>query len=127
MINELWTPQGLSLPAGREESTPVGNNAETGKKIFKYSVLLKAKDKFGVEHKQRVEVLADESDSQSHVEDMMAQAAETFLREVKTKYQKRAPTKEERKEIGKALNEFRSYALRRRESTNKKIYYQIRK
>jgi len=105
----------------------VGYNAETGTKIFKYSVLLKAKDKFGVEHQQRVDVLADESDSRAHVEDMMAQAAETFLEEVKTKYQKRAPTQEERKEIGKALNEFRSYALRRRQSTNNQIYYQIRK
>ncbi len=123
MINELWTPQG-SVPLG---AAPVGNNAETGKGIIKYSVLLKAKDKFGIEHKQRIEILADESDSQAHVEDMMAQAAETFLEEVKVKHQKRAPTKEERKEIGKALNDFRSYALRRRESTNNKIYYQMRK
>jgi hypothetical protein len=88
LINELWTPQGLIPPAGREGSIPVGYNAESGKKIFKYSVLLKAKDKFGVEHKQLVEVLADESDSQSHVEDMMSQAAETFLEEVKTKYKR---------------------------------------
>ena len=79
MINELWTPQG-SAPSG---AAPVGYNAETGTKIFKYSVLLKAKDKFGVEHKQRVDVLADESDSRAHVEDMMAQAAETFLEEVR--------------------------------------------
>ena len=105
----------------------MGYNGETGKKIFKYSVLLKAKDKFGIEHKQRVDVLADESDSQAHVEDMMAQAAETFLEEVKTKYQKRAPTQEERKDIGRALKEFRRYALRRRESTNSKIYYKMRK
>ncbi|MCK5642790.1 MAG: hypothetical protein KAJ19_18420 [Gammaproteobacteria bacterium] len=123
MINELWTPQG-SVPLG---AAPVGHNAETGNGIVKYSVLLKAKDKFGVEHKQRIDILADEADSQAHVEDMMAQAAETFLEEVKTKHQKRAPTQEERKEIGKALNDFRSYALRRRESTNKKIYYQVRK
>ena len=123
MINELWTPQG-SAPSG---VAPVGYNGETGKKIFKYSVLLKAKDKFGIEHKQRVDVLADESDSQAHVEDMMAQAAETFLEEVKTKYQKRAPTQEERKDIGRALKEFRRYALRRRESTNSKIYYKMRK
>ena len=123
MIKDLWTPQG-SVPLG---AAPVGNNAETGNGIVKYSVLLKAKDKFGVEHKQRIDILADEADSQAHVEDMMAQAAETFLEEVKTKHQKRAPTQEERKEIGKALNDFRSYALRRRESTNKKIYYQVRK
>ena len=119
MINELWTPQG-SVPLG---SAPVGDNAETGKKVFKYSVLLKAKDKFGVEHKQRVDVLADEADSQAHVEDMMAQAAETFLEEVKTRHQKREPTPDQRKEIGKALNDFRRYALRRRESTNRTIYY----
>ena len=123
MIKDLWIPQG-SVPLG---AAPVGNNAETGGGIVKYSVLLKAKDKFGVEHKQRIDILADEADSQAHVEDMMAQAAETFLEEVKTKHQKRAPTQEERKEIGKALNDFRSYALRRRESTNRKIYYQVRK
>jgi hypothetical protein len=123
LIKDLWTPQG-TVPLG---AAPVGNNIETGKKIFKYSVILKAKDKFGIEHKQPITVVADESDSQAHVEDMMAQAAETFLEEVKAKHQKRAPTVEERKEIGKAMNDFRNYALKRRESTNRQIYYQIRK
>ncbi len=123
MVNEIWKPQG-AVPFG---AAPVGNNAETGKKIFRYSVILKAKDKFGVEHTQPITVVADESDSQAHVEDMMAQAAETFLEDVKARHQKRAPTPEERKEIGKAMNDFRNYALRRRESTNRQIYYQMRK
>jgi len=54
---------------------------------------------------------------------MMGNAAERFVQEVGEKYNKRPPTAEERKEIGKALNELRQYANRRIASTSKKIYF----
>ena len=119
MLKDLWTPAG-TVPLG---PAPVGHNAETGSPIVAHTIMLKAKDKFGKEHKMRVQVLADKDTSQAQVEDMMGNAAERFVQEVGEKYNKRPPTAEERKEIGKALNELRQYANRRIASTSKKIYF----
>jgi hypothetical protein len=119
MLQDLWTPTGTALVG----VAPVGNNAETGSPIVAHTIMLKATDKFGKEHKMRVQVLADKDTSQSEIEDMMGNAAEKFVQEVRDKYNKRPPTEGERKEIGKALNELRQYAQRRIASTSKKIYF----
>jgi len=119
MIQELWTPSG----AVQIGTVSVGHNAETGSTIVAHTVMLKAKDKFGKEHKMRVQVLADKDTSQAHIEEMMGNAAESFVEQVRTKYNKRPPTELERKEIGRALNEFRKYASKRITSTNRKIYH----
>ena len=119
MLKDLWTPAG-TVPLG---TAPVGNNAETGSPIVAHTVVLKAKDKFGKEHKMRVQVLADKDTSQAEVEDMMGNAAEKFVQEVRDKYNKRPPTEGERKEIGKALNDFLQHRTRRRNSTSNKIYF----
>ena len=119
MIQDLWTPAG-TIPLG---VAPVGHNAETGSTIVAHTVMLKAKDKFGKEHKMRVQVLADKDTSQAHIEEMMGNAAESFVQEVRDKYNKRPPTELERKEIGRAINEFRKYASKRITSTNRKVYY----
>ena len=55
MLRELWTPAGSSHLG----VAPVGGNSETGGRIIAHTVVLKAKDKFGVEHKQRLKVLAE--------------------------------------------------------------------
>jgi len=119
MATDLWVPPGTA-PVG---VAPVGHNAETGSPIVAHTIMLKATDKFGKEHKMRVRVLADKDTSQAEVEDMMGNAAERFVQEVRDKYDKRPPTEEERKEIGKALNDLRQYAQRRIASTSKKIYF----
>ena len=119
MTAELWTPSG-AVPLG---AASVGRNKETGSPIVAHTVLLKAKDRFGKEHKMRVQVLADKDTSQAHIEEMMGNAAESFVQEVRDKYNKRPPTELERKEIGRALNEFRKYASKRITSTNRKVYY----
>jgi len=61
--------------------------------------------------------------SQAHIEDMAAQSLETWLAEVRAKGRKRKPTPEQRKEIGRVLNEFRKYTRRRRQSSNGILYY----
>ena len=119
MATDLWTPTGTALVG----VVPVGSNSETGSPIVAHTIMLRAKDRFGKEHKMRVQVLADKDTSQSQVEDMMGNAAERFVQEVREKYDKRPPTEGERKEIGKALNELRQYANRRIASTSKKIYF----
>ena len=119
MIQELWTPAGV-VHLG---ASPAGMNAETGGKIVSHRFMLKAKDKFGAEHKTRVQILADDTTSKAHLEEMMGNCAEKFMEEVRTKYDKRPPTPGEKKDIGKALNHLRIQALKRKQSTNGKVYY----
>ena len=119
MIQDLWTPAGTAYKG----AAPVGYNAETGGVIVAHTIMLRAKDRFGKEHKMQVQVLADNETSQAHIEDMMASAAEKFLREVREKYDKRPATPEERKHAGKALDDYLKHRTRRRESTSGKIYF----
>ena len=119
MLKDLWTPAGATYRG----AAPAGLNAETGGKISSHTFTLKGKDRFGVEHREQVKILADDSVSQAHVEEMMGNAAEAFMEKMRTKYDKRPPTPNERKEIGRALEDFRRQAAKRVLSTNRKIYY----
>jgi hypothetical protein len=119
MLKDLWTPSGATYHG----SAPVGRSRETGGIIETCMFNFKYTDQFGVEHTQVAIVPRDSSMSRAHVEDMAAQAYENFLIECKQKYTKRPPNAKEKKEIGKALKDFRESALKRRQSTNKKIYY----
>ena len=116
---DLWTPPGTAY----QGAAPVGYNTETGDAIVAHTIMLKATDQFGKEHKMRVQVLADKDTSQAHIEDMMASTAEKFLQEVREKYDKRPATLEERKHAGKALDDYLKHRTRRRESTSGKIYF----
>jgi hypothetical protein len=119
MIQELWTPAGTV----RLGTDPVGRNAETGSRIVSHQLRVEAKDRFGKVHKQIIRVLADDETSQAEIEEMMGNATESFVAEVRVKYTKRAPTEDERKQIGKALNEFLKYRTKRRASTSNRIYF----
>ena len=123
MIQELWTPSGAEF-IGSASAGVNGRNVETGAIIEVCQFVFKYTDQFGVEHREKVLIPRDASISRAHVEEMAAQAYENFISDCKKKYTKRAPTVAQKKEIGKALNEFRSYALRRRESSRRKIYYE---
>jgi len=119
MIQELWTPAG----AAYNGIVPVGRNAETGSRIVSHQLRVEAKDRFGRVHKQIIRVLADDETSQAEIEEMMGHAAENFVAEVREKYTKRPPTEDERKQIGKALNEFLRHRTKRQESTSNRIYF----
>ena len=120
MIQELWTPKGANYSG----VAPLGRNAETGGSIVRHKFMLRAKDRFGREHRTRVEILADEDTSPNQIEEMMGNAAESFMEEVRTKYTKRPPTQDERKQIAQALEAFRVSATKRRGRTNAVRYYQ---
>ena len=122
MIQELWTPTGAEF-IGSASAGANGRNVETGAIIEVCQFVFKYTDQFGVEHRQKTLIPRDASISRAHVEDMAAQAYENFINECKQKYTKRAPTAAQKKEIGKALNEFRKYALKRRGSSRGKLYY----
>ena len=117
MSTDLWTPAGATYKG----VAPVGSNI--GNRVVSHELRVEAKDRFGKTHKQIIRVLADSDTSQAEVEDMMGHATENFISEVNEKYDKRPATSEERKQIGKALNEFLKYRTKRRESTSGKIYY----
>ena len=119
MLRELWTPAGGTYHG----SAPVARSQETGLLIELCTFDFKYTDQFAVEHRTQVIILRDSSMSKAHVEDMAAQAYENFLIECKQKYTKRPPNIAERKEIGKAIEEFRKSVVKRRQSTNNKIYY----
>tara|TARA_Y100000310_G_scaffold118430_1_gene117311 strand:+ start:520 stop:879 length:360 start_codon:yes stop_codon:yes gene_type:complete len=119
MATELWTPVGTAYNG----INPAGRNMETGSQIVSHQIRVEAKDLFGKVHKQIIRVLADDDTSQSEIEDMMGHAAENFVTEVREKYTKRPPTEDERKQIGKALNEYLNNRTKRRESTSNKIYF----
>ena len=118
-MQDLWIPTGSSYTG----VLPVGRNGETGGHVVSHELMVKATDRFGKVHKQKVCVLADEDTSQALIQEMMGNAAEKFGCEVLEKYDKRPATEEERKKIGHSLNEYLSYRTRRRESTVNKIYF----
>ena len=89
-----------------------------------HQMRVEAKDRFGRVHKQIIRVLADDETSQSEIEEMMGYATENFVTEVREKYNKRPATEDERKQIGKALNEYLNNRTKRRESTSNKIYFE---
>ena len=118
-MRDLWTPTG----AAYNGIVPVGRNAETGSRIVTHQLRVEAKDRFGKVHKQIIRVLADDETSQAEIEDMMGHAAESFVAEVREKYTKRPPTADERKQMGKALNDFLKHRTKRRASSSNRIYF----
>ena len=59
----------------------------------------------------------------AEIEDMAAEAFESFLREVRGLGPLQRHTPEQRKEIGASIREFREYAAKRRQSATNKIYF----
>jgi hypothetical protein len=118
-MQDLWLPEG-----GRYiRTTPLGRNQETGGTIVSKQMEVHYTDTFGVKHKQKIVVMADEFTSDAEIEDQMGYAAENYIRDAKQKYNKRPATYAEMKEAGKAIDDFRMHRDRRAESTNNKLYY----
>jgi len=113
---ELWTPQG-STYIGEELA---GYNSESGVSIVIHT--FQFYDPV-TDRRQMVKIPADPEVSRDHVEDMAAQALENFLLECKGFNDTKKPTEDQRKEIGRQIEEFRVYNSKRKESTNNRIYY----
>ena len=113
---ELWTPKGVT----HKRVTPVGFNQETGEPIYEYTFIVHDEV---TNRKQQFRVLVDETTSKAHIEEMVANAMESWLIDVRMKHSKPAPTPEQRKEIGKILDQIRINQIKRKGSSNNKIYY----
>ena len=113
---ELWTPQG-STYIGEELA---GYNGESGVSIVVHT--FQFHDPV-TDRRQMVKIPADPEVSMAHVEDMAAQALENFLLECKGFNDKKKPTEDKRKDIGRQVEDFRVSKFRRKESTNNKLYF----
>ena len=116
MVSEIWTPQEVT----DRTVSPVGYNAETGGQIQQHT--FRVHDPVTDKRHQFI-VLVDDETSQAHLEDMVAQAVDTWLLEIRQRDHKPAPNVGQRKEIGQILEQIRVSRIKRRESTNNKIYY----
>ena len=116
MVSELWTPPGVT----DHSVSSVGYNAETGGKIYEYQ--FRVHDEVtGRSHQFRV--LVDDETAIAHIEEMVGNAMESWLIDVRMRHSKPAPTPAQRKEIGKILDQIRISAIKRKRSSNNKIYY----
>ena len=114
---ELWTPPGVT----HSRVVPVGHNYETGGLIYEYR--FRVYDEV-TNRKHEFRVLVDDSTSKAHIEEMVGNAFESWLIDVRMRHSKPAPTPAQRKEIGKILEQIRVNSNKRKESSNGKIYYQ---
>ena len=113
---ELWTPPGVT----HSRVAPVGFNAETGGTIYEYQFVVHDEV---TNRKHQFRVLADDDTSKAHIEEMVGNAMESWLIDVRMRHSKPAPTPEQRKEIGKILDQIRVNSVKRKGSSNNKIYY----
>ena len=100
--------------------TPVGFNQETGESIYEYAFIVHDEV---TNRKEQFRVLVDNTTSKAHIEEMVANAMERWLIDVRIRHSKPAPTPEQKKEIGKILNQIRTNKIKRNGSSNNKIYY----
>jgi len=124
MSNELWVPPGVDTLA----PSIGGRNVVTGGTIVIHTFKFHS-EKYG--KSREVKIPADDSMSQAQIEDMAASALETWIIELEEDAQrtagKHAPSLSERKDVGKAIREFREYAAKRRESSTGQLYYPVAK
>ena len=113
---ELWTPPGVT----HSRVAPVGFNAETGGTIYEYQFVVHDEV---TNRKHQFRILADDETSKAHIEEMVGNAMESWLVDVRMRHSKPAPTPEQRKEIGKILDQIRINTMKRRKSSNNRIYY----
>jgi len=115
---DIWTPEGATYE-GLIQPGKSGVNATDDIITYKFHFVDKRSGR-----KMVANVTGLASDSQQEIEDKAAEAFENWLTDIQLgPDRKRAPTKKERFEVGRALREFRAYRGKRNASTNHKLYY----
>ena len=118
MTTELWTPPGVT-PTG---VTPASFNAVTGDAVSTHHYRIfdsVTGETF------RLKLVDDGTASKAHAEDMIAAAYEGWLIDVRLKHGKglKKPTPEQKKEIGRILNDYRIHRDKRAESSSNSIHF----
>ena len=112
----LWVPEGSAV----EMPYVAGPDADSGRQVVVHRFRFHDP---GTGRSQVCHVPAHPDASPSEIEDMAAQAFESFLADVRGLGPLHNHTPEQRKETGVAIREFREYAARRRESAMNRIYF----
>ena len=116
MASGLWVPEGTAM----EMPYVAGPDADTGRGVVVHRFRFHD-PRTG--RSQICHVPAHPDAAPSEIEDMAAEAFESFLRDVRGLGPLQRHTPEQRKEIGAAIREFREYAAKRRQSATNKIYF----
>ena len=119
-MHDIWIPGG----AVHNLTAPLGLSIETAKPIIHHTFTLKGKDRWGVEHKERVAIVQHPDEGKAELDQKIGEATEKFQTNLREKYEKRPPTQQEKKELGQILNQILTAKEKRAESTNNLIYYQ---
>ena len=112
----LWVPEGSAV----EMPYVAGPEADSGKQVVVHRFRFHD-PRTG--RSQVCHVPAHPDAAPSEIEDMAAEAFESFLTDVRGLGPLNRHTPEQRKEIGAAIREFREYAAKRRRSATNRIYF----
>ena len=112
----LWVPEGSAV----EMPYVAGPDADSGKQVVVHRFRFHD-PRTG--RSQVCHVPAHPDAAPTEIEDMAAEAFESFLTDARGLGPLHRPTPEERKEIGAGIREFREYAARRRESAMNRVYF----
>ena len=108
----------LILPLG---VTLLGEKGAGSIKSLSFSFYDSTSERRSVLH--NVPYIPNDLYSANAIETMIGEAHETWLTRVREQGKKRVMNKEQKKEVGKILNEIRTNKLKRKESTTGKIYF----
>ena len=108
----------LILPLG---VTLLGEKGAGSIKSLSFSFYDSTTERRSVSH--NVPYIPGDPYSANAIETMIGEAHETWLTRVRAQGKKRVMNKEQKKEVGKILNEIRTHKLKRKESTTGKIYF----
>ena len=123
MVQALWTPPGTVQEAtvilGR-----VNPDLDIKDMAFQYKFTFTYKGRV-----KRITVATTDTTSRAEIEDKAAECAERWIAEMEDdpKYEKRVPTAEEKRDIGKALNEKHLWNERVRDSSTGKTVFKVAK
>ena len=112
----LWVPEGSAV----EMPYVAGPDADTGRGVVVHRFRFHD-SRTG--RSQVCHVPAHPDAAPSEIEDMAAEAFESFLTDARRLGPLQRHSPEQRKEIGAAIREFREYAAKRRQSATNKIYF----
>jgi hypothetical protein len=109
VVQDLWTPPGT---VQRETAQLRRVNPDITRDMafaYNFTFVYKGKTK-------HFQVVASDNDSRAEIEDMAAECAERWKRELDGKEWKRPPNEDEKKQIGKILNDINVRNQKRAES-----------
>ena len=118
----IETASGLWIPEGSAVEMPyvAGPDADTGRSVVVHRFRFHD-PRTG--RSQVCHVPAHPDAAPAEIEDMAAEAFESFLSNARGLGPLHCHTPEQRKEIGAAIREFREYAAKRRQSATNRIYF----